>query len=126
MKFPRVYSLVEIAKLIDCDFIGDDNFPVLGMNEIHVVTIGDIVFVDHPKYYDKALNSNATIILINKEVDCPDPISRIFFTLFCILVLINGSNFIDGINTLTATYYIMILGCFIYLKYNFYLNYYQT
>jgi len=71
MKFPRVYSLVEIAKLIDCNFIGDDNFPVLGMNEIHVVTIGDIVFVDHPKYYDKALNSNATIILINKEVDCP-------------------------------------------------------
>ena len=74
-------KLGEIAKLIDCDFIGDDNFPVLGMNEIHVVTSGDIVFVDHPKYYDKALNSNATIILINKEVDCPDPISRIFFTL---------------------------------------------
>ena len=48
---------------------------------------------------------------------------RIFFTLFCILVLINGSNFIDGINTLVATYYIMILGCFIYLKYNFYLDY---
>ena len=71
MKFPRVYSLIEIAKLIDCDFIGDDNFPVLGMNEIHVVTTGDIVFVDHPKYYDKALNSKATIILINKEVDCP-------------------------------------------------------
>ncbi|MFH6769286.1 UDP-3-O-(3-hydroxymyristoyl)glucosamine N-acyltransferase [Gaetbulibacter aquiaggeris] len=71
MKFPRTYSLIEISKLIDCNFIGDANFPVLGMNEIHVVTSGDIVFVDHPKYYDKALNSNATIILINKEVDCP-------------------------------------------------------
>jgi UDP-3-O-[3-hydroxymyristoyl] glucosamine N-acyltransferase len=41
------------------------------MNEIHVVTSGDIVFVDHPKYYDKALESKATIILINKKVDCP-------------------------------------------------------
>ncbi len=41
------------------------------MNEIHVVTPGDIVFVDHPKYYDKALNSHATIILINKKVACP-------------------------------------------------------
>jgi len=71
MKFPRAYSLIEIAKLIDCHFIGDADFPVLGMNEIHVVTSGDIVFVDHPKYYDKALNSKATIILINKEVDCP-------------------------------------------------------
>ena len=42
------------------------------MNEIHVVTPGDIVFVDHPKYYDKALQSAATIILINKEVECPE------------------------------------------------------
>ena len=41
------------------------------MNEIHVVESGDIVFVDHPKYYDKALSSKATTILINKEVDCP-------------------------------------------------------
>lgn len=42
------------------------------MNEIHVVQKGDIVFVDHPKYYDKALNSAATVILINKEVACPE------------------------------------------------------
>lgn len=42
------------------------------MNEIHVVEKGDIVFVDHPKYYDKALNSAASVILINKVVDCPD------------------------------------------------------
>jgi UDP-3-O-[3-hydroxymyristoyl] glucosamine N-acyltransferase len=56
---------------LDCDFIGDAEFPVLGINEIHVVEQGDIVFVDHPKYYDKALDSKATIILINKEVNCP-------------------------------------------------------
>lgn len=72
MKFPKPYTLKAIAKLIDCDYVGDRNFPVLGMNEIHVVTSGDIVFVDHPKYYDKALNSKATVILINKEVDCPE------------------------------------------------------
>lgn len=71
MKFLSTYNLKEIASIIDCDFIGDPDFPVTGMNEIHVVTHGDIVFVDHPKYYDKALNSAATIILINKKVDCP-------------------------------------------------------
>jgi UDP-3-O-[3-hydroxymyristoyl] glucosamine N-acyltransferase len=37
-----------------------------------MVKPGDIVFVNHPKYYDKALNSAATIILIDKEVDCPE------------------------------------------------------
>ena len=71
MKFPKAHTLKEISQLIGCDFIGDENFPVLGMNEIHVVGSGDIVFVDHPKYYDKAINSAATIILINKEVECP-------------------------------------------------------
>lgn len=72
MKFPKSHTLKQIAQLIDCEFFGDENFEVLGMNEIHVVEPGDIVFVDHPKYYDKALNSAATIILINKEVDCPE------------------------------------------------------
>lgn len=72
MKFPKTHTLKEIASLINVDFIGDENFPVKGMNEIHVVEAGDIVFVDHPKYYDKALQSAATIILINKKVACPD------------------------------------------------------
>ena len=71
MKLPRVYSLKEIAEIIGTTFVGHEDFPVAGFNEIHVVENGDIVFVDHPKYYDKALESAATIVLINKEVDCP-------------------------------------------------------
>lgn len=72
MKFPKVHSLEQIAHLLNCEFVGDKDFPVHGMNEIHVVEPGDIVFVDHPKYYDKALQSAATIVLINKKVDCPE------------------------------------------------------
>jgi len=71
MKFPTTQKLSKIAAILDCNYVGEADFPVLGMNEIHVVRQGDIVFVDHPKYYDKALKSQATIILINKEVDCP-------------------------------------------------------
>lgn len=72
MKFSKKQVLKNIADIINCQYVGSDDFPVLGMNEIHVVEPGDIVFVDHPKYYDKALNSAATIILINKEVVCPE------------------------------------------------------
>jgi UDP-3-O-[3-hydroxymyristoyl] glucosamine N-acyltransferase len=72
MKFPRIYTLKEIASLIDARFIGDPDFPVTGMNEIHMVEQGDLTFVDHPKYYNKSLNSKATTILINKEVDQPE------------------------------------------------------
>jgi len=71
MKFPQTYTLKQIATIINSSFVGDEDFPVLGINEIHIVEEGDIVFVDHPKYYDKALQSKATIILINKQVECP-------------------------------------------------------
>ena len=71
MTFNQPQTLKTIAEIIGAQMIGDDHFPVLGTNEIHRVKSGEIVFVNHPKYYDKALNSEATIILIDKEVDCP-------------------------------------------------------
>lgn len=72
MTFNQPQTLKNIADLIGAQIIGDENFPVLGTNEIHRVKAGEIVFVNHPKYYDKALNSEATIILIDKVVDCPE------------------------------------------------------
>jgi UDP-3-O-[3-hydroxymyristoyl] glucosamine N-acyltransferase len=71
MKIPQT-SLKEIAELIGAQYVGDPFFPITGLNEIHKVEAGDITFVDHPKYYAKALNSAATIVLINKNVDCPE------------------------------------------------------
>lgn len=72
MKFPRTYALKDIASIINADYRGADDFPVEGMNEIHMVESGDIVFVDHPKYYKKALESAASIVLINQDVECPE------------------------------------------------------
>ncbi len=72
MKLPHPYTLKEVAGLLECDFLGPENHQITGLNEIHVVEPGDIVFVDHPKYYDKALQSAATTILINKTVDIPE------------------------------------------------------
>jgi UDP-3-O-[3-hydroxymyristoyl] glucosamine N-acyltransferase len=71
MKFPHPYKLAELAEMLHAKPVGDPNFPVTGMNEIHMVEAGDLTFVDHPKYYSKALNSNATTIIINKDVECP-------------------------------------------------------
>lgn len=72
MQFNTVQTLQQIASLLEVTFVGNPDFKITGLNEIHVVKEGEIVFVDHPKYYDKALNSAATTILINKEVDCPE------------------------------------------------------
>lgn len=72
MTFKKPQTLQSIAEIIGAKMIGEADFPVLGTNEIHMVKNGEIVFVNHPKYYDKALNSDATIILIDKEVACPE------------------------------------------------------
>lgn len=72
MKLANPITLQEAAELLNCKFVGDAGHSIFGLNEIHVVGEGDLVFVDHPKYYDAALNSAATTILIDKEVECPE------------------------------------------------------
>ncbi|MBA3665791.1 MAG: UDP-3-O-(3-hydroxymyristoyl)glucosamine N-acyltransferase [Bacteroidetes bacterium] len=64
-------SISEVAGIINARYVGYKDHLITGLNEIHRVKPGDIVFVDHPKYYDKALNSAASTIIINKEVECP-------------------------------------------------------
>jgi UDP-3-O-[3-hydroxymyristoyl] glucosamine N-acyltransferase len=71
MKLPKPSALKEITSIIKGKAIGNDDFQITGFNEIHKVEKGDLTFVDHPKYYEKALHSAATTILINKEVECP-------------------------------------------------------
>jgi UDP-3-O-[3-hydroxymyristoyl] glucosamine N-acyltransferase len=72
MKLNPAQTVQSIAAFIGARYIGPADFPVTGINEIHMVEAGDLSFVDHPKYYDKCLSSAATTILINKEVECPE------------------------------------------------------
>ena len=39
----------------------------------------------------------------------------LLFSCFCLLILINGTNFIDGINTLVCGYYILIILTVLYV-----------
>ncbi|NQV53628.1 MAG: UDP-3-O-(3-hydroxymyristoyl)glucosamine N-acyltransferase [Flavobacteriales bacterium] len=72
MKLFKATTLAEVAGLIGAKAIGAADLLVTGINEIHVVTSGDIAFVDHHKYYVKTLASAASVIIIDKEVACPE------------------------------------------------------
>ena len=72
MQFPSPVSLPWIAELIQAKLVGNVNAQATGINEIHKVEKGDLVFVDHPKYYTKCLNSAASFIIINKETEVPE------------------------------------------------------
>ena len=41
------------------------------------------------------------------------------FTLFCVLVLMNGSNFMDGVNLLSIGYFLMVLTSVLWVSENF-------
>lgn len=72
MNIGNRFTVDEIARFLTAEVIGDGTRIVTGINEIHRVQPGDLVFVDHPKYYDKVLRSEASVILIDKAVECPE------------------------------------------------------
>jgi UDP-3-O-[3-hydroxymyristoyl] glucosamine N-acyltransferase len=71
MKFPAPVDIEWIAKFIGAELSGDKSSKATGINEIHKVVPGDLVFVDHPKYYNKCIESAASFIIINKLVEHP-------------------------------------------------------
>ncbi|MEO7444097.1 MAG: UDP-3-O-(3-hydroxymyristoyl)glucosamine N-acyltransferase [Ferruginibacter sp.] len=72
MKFPSPVSVEWLGELIEAKITGNKNGFATGINELHKVEPGDVVFVDHPKYYDKCLQSAATFIIINKDLPVPE------------------------------------------------------
>ena len=73
MHFPSPVAATWVADLINASLLGKTDAFATGINEIHKVLVGDLCFVDHPKYYDKCLQSDATFIIINnKDVAIPE------------------------------------------------------
>jgi len=74
MRFKNALTINEVLDIIghDVKIIGNLDNKVTGINEIHSVEEGNLSFVDHPKYYERVVNSAAGTVLINKEYDCPE------------------------------------------------------
>lgn len=70
MRFEKPVPITEIARLIGAKIIGREG-EARGINEIHKVEEGDLVFVDHPKYYRKCIESAASYIIIDQETSFP-------------------------------------------------------
>lgn len=71
MKFSAQIPVTTIAELIGASIYGNTSGFTTGINEIHKVEAGDLVFVDHPKYYKTCIESAASFIIINQLTDFP-------------------------------------------------------
>ncbi|MEZ5047008.1 MAG: UDP-3-O-(3-hydroxymyristoyl)glucosamine N-acyltransferase [Chitinophagaceae bacterium] len=72
MKFKSPVNVKWLAEFVEARLVGDTSIDALGLNEVHKIEPGDISFVDIEKYYQRTLESDATVVIINKEVECPD------------------------------------------------------
>ena len=64
------------------------------------------------------------VMFIDKLIT--DEINNYLFILFCILILVNGTNFIDGLNTNVLGYYILVSLFLFYVNPDFFLMNYQN
>ena len=71
MRLDKPVPVKWIADFIGAEIAGNSDASATGINEIHKVEKGDIVFVDHPKYYNTCINSAATTIIINTNTEVP-------------------------------------------------------
>lgn len=72
MRFENPVPVSWLAEFTGAEILGSGASSATGINEIHKAEKGDIVFVDHPKYYDKCINSPASFIIINKKTEFPE------------------------------------------------------
>lgn len=74
MRFPCPLTLPEILNIIGntVPTKGNATQDIVGINEFHSVTKGEITFVDCEKYYKRVLSSDASVVLIDKDIECPE------------------------------------------------------
>lgn len=72
MTFDQPVPVIDIAAWINADIKGNRELLIEGINEIHKVRRGDITFVDHPKYFSTALQSEASAIIVPADMECPE------------------------------------------------------
>jgi len=71
MQLTTPITASDLATQLGAQLVGEGSIRITGANEIHHARQGDLCFVDHPKYYTSTLASAASVILIDKLVECP-------------------------------------------------------
>jgi len=73
MTFEKAVDLKWVIEFLGIKkVVGDANISITGINEVHKLNPGDISFVNAEKFYQKLIDSLATVIIIDKEIDCPE------------------------------------------------------
>ena len=101
--FQQIYLIIFFLMIFFIGFAGDKNFLVSPTKRLILQILTVVSFV----YYFDLTISNTRIDFFDQILDYK--LLSYAFASFCILVLINGSNFIDGLNSLLLGYFLIVL-----------------
>lgn len=101
--------LLGIGFLYLVGLLSDINILQSPIKRIFLQTIVIVLFIIINDLSVKSISIDYINLLLEIKI------LNIFFVLFCLLILINGFNFLDGINTLVTGYFIICLGFLLYV-----------
>jgi len=109
--FPNEYLLVKILSIsiLILGLLSDIN--LFSNPKIRLIFQIFIIFI--LVNLEKLTINNLSVDFINNLLN--QNVFNIFFTVFCFAVLLNGSNFLDGLNGLLSGYCLLVLGSLIYV-----------
>ena len=86
---------------------------------IHRLILQILILLIYLTFTGVKINSSNLFFL---DLLLKNNIFNLFFTIFCISILINGSNFCDGININVSGYYLILLLCIYFISRDLSLN----
>ena len=109
----KIFSFILFSFLIFILLFFSDLKLIKSANKRFLLQI--FLILSYSIFNDVQINDTRIIFLDNILQN--NYINYLFVT-FCVLIIINGSNFIDGMNTLCVGYYLLISGIVFYLQLN--------
>ncbi len=103
--FTYDYSIILTISIFSIFLLGlFSDIGLFSSAKFRFITQSIIIFLF--LHYSNSLLTSVRIDLLDQILE--NYLFSLFFTLFCLMILINGTNFIDGLNGLVLTYYLMI------------------
>ena len=65
-------TIAELAKILKGKFVGEGDIPLSGVSKIEEAKSGDISFISNPKYLPWLYKSQASVVIIDKDLDFDD------------------------------------------------------
>ena len=106
VKLPLIFTFI-LGLFSDKNILANPKFRLFLQLLIllYVVVINDLKILD--------LRNNIANIILSYSI------FNILFTIFCLAILMNGSNFIDGLNGLLVGYALLVLSSLLFITFNF-------